>query len=833
MLNKRVGKRNAALLNLLDYRTGDTGVVGRATGEPMLTAELESLPEEATTDSEAVLPVGDIQDQEVRAFLDGTCFRREYIAPEYLRRELVAFIAAPERDRGLFWLCGPADVGKTLFSYGLATMGSIADILGNDQPASLLDDLAVIVIAIRREYRGTPAALSSDVQRELGRSGDRNFLGLERFLYDAAFQDNRPGAFCAWLERIRDEATAYSGAAGRLLLVLDGMDELPQVDASVEGGSIADLLPPADGLPERVFLLLTSRGRVPMQPLDTCPEAVYTAMQQAFKASALGLRQRYDLDPLGNPDYRAVLQAFFEQRLARLYSDSTQRADLFTQVLERSEYRFKTLSYFTALLANSAIRPQDVATIATAPLQEHLAALAAWEPPRKFALIRRILLELAAAEQAHDAEIRWMEPAPVIDRQWLGLDVLELAGRVGYPATQPNELDPRFLTALYSVQELVRSYRGAEAITSRFALGLKGMLEQLATLAEWDTTETLQRLWQQALSDYRTATDEEAQTATLIRMGGPLAALVDRGVRVRCWEAVKALYWACIKQADTYRECYRIQESLRLCVTAQGLVKFATHLDEPAEARTTLDNLAANALMMRGNTWQSCNQFAAAIDDYDDAIAIRKDLRAALEPQGRWETELRNDLANAYMNRGNAKQHASEYGPRAAIADYDEAIAIMNALRSELEPQGRWETGLRNALAAAYSNRGTAHYHSKHFLEAVQNWGFAAEIYRNTISRNWLSGCDHLLAAIFYQLLGYLALEQWAALAHSLLGFMATQQQLESLWREQHSQLEPPWQQVVRKFANTAQSLPPDQRTAVLEALGENAPAVKRAFGWD
>jgi hypothetical protein len=36
----------------------------------------------------------------------------------------------------------------------------------------------------------------------------------------------------------------------------------------------------------------------------------------------------------------------------------------------------------------------------------------------------------------------------------------------------------------------------------------------------------------------------------------------------------------------------------------------------------------------------------------------------------------------------------------------------------------------------------------------------------------------------------------------------------------------------VGKFANTVHALNPDQRAALLEALGENAEGVKEAFGW-
>lgn len=67
---------------------------------------------------------------------------------------------------------------------------------------------------------------------------------------------------------------------------------------------------------------------------------------------------------------------------------------------------------------------------------------------------------------------------------------------------------------MYSIQELIRSYRGAAI--SRFALGLKGMVEQLETLEGWETPETLKRLANEAFGDCQAANDETAETAALI-----------------------------------------------------------------------------------------------------------------------------------------------------------------------------------------------------------------------------------------------------------------------------------------------------------------------------
>ncbi|MDG4559614.1 MAG: hypothetical protein P9F19_19790 [Candidatus Contendobacter sp.] len=116
------------------------------------------------------------------------------------------------------------------------------------------------------------------------------------------------------------------------------------------------------------------------------------------------------------------------------------------------------------------------------------------------------------------------------------------------------------------------------------------------------------------------------------------------------------------------------------------------------------------AYMNRGNAKRSASDHGpnAAIPDYDAAIALMNTLRAELEPAGHWEVGLRNDLAGAYMNRGNAKRDASGHGLGAALADYDTAIALRKALRAELEPAGRWEVGLRNDLANAYVACGIA-----------------------------------------------------------------------------------------------------------------------------
>src|SRR5208283_4153637 len=117
-------------------------------------------------------------------------------------------------------------------------------------------------------------------------------------------------------------------------------------------------------------------------------------------------------------------------------------------------------------------------------------------------------------------------------------------------------------------------------------------------------------------------------------------------------------------------------------------------------------NDLAGAYVNRGNAKQYApgHGASAAIADYDTAIAIIARLREALGED--WPVPWRNDLAGAYVNRGNAKQYAPGHGASAAIADYDTAIAIIARLREALGED--WPVPWRNDLAGAYVNRGNA-----------------------------------------------------------------------------------------------------------------------------
>jgi hypothetical protein len=102
----------------------------------------------------------------------------------------------------------------------------------------------------------------------------------------------------------------------------------------------------------------------------------------------------------------------------------------------------------------------------------------------------------------------------------------------------------------------------------------------------------------------------------------------------------------------------------------------------------------------------------AAVADYDLAISMLEKFRDdLLKKDGvSWTPGYRHALATAYMNRGIAKRSAEGYGSEAAIADYDLAIPVLEKLRDDLlaQDEAAWTPNYRDALAGAYMNRGVA-----------------------------------------------------------------------------------------------------------------------------
>jgi|GEM_PF-4312856 tetratricopeptide (TPR) repeat protein len=195
-----------------------------------------------------------------------------------------------------------------------------------------------------------------------------------------------------------------------------------------------------------------------------------------------------------------------------------------------------------------------------------------------------------------------------------------------------------------------------------------------------------------------------------------------------------------------------------------------TILDGRGEWTPALRNALAAAYSNRGNALYGSGDFATAVADHSAAIAIREDVRKLLEPRGVWTPALRNTLAGAYSNRGVALAGAGDLA--AAVADHEVAIAIREGIRDALEPKDKWTPELRNDLASAHMNRGVALQGTANLASAVAEHGSAISIregIRNSLGplSAWIPRFRNELASAYMNrgFAGYLGGEFGAAVA--------------------------------------------------------------------
>ena len=187
-----------------------------------------------------------------------------------------------------------------------------------------------------------------------------------------------------------------------------------------------------------------------------------------------------------------------------------------------------------------------------------------------------------------------------------------------------------------------------------------------------------------------------------------------------------------------------------------------------------------------------------SIADYDCAIELRQALRDDLGDN--WPIPWRNDLANAFVNRGNAKQSAPGHGPAAAIADYDRAIELMQALRDDIGDN--WPIPWRNDLAAAFTNRGNAKRSAPGHgpAAAIADGDRAIELIqalRDALGDDWPPPWRNDLAVAFTNR----GIAKQSAPGHGPTAAIADYDYAIALWealeRDQGSQLPPAWRGVL------------------------------------
>jgi tetratricopeptide (TPR) repeat protein len=606
--------------------------------------------------------MGRVTRRTVDALLVEKSLEADYLSPVFLRARLRSFVES--RNRGIFWLRAPAHCGKSVFVNGLLPALRV-------ESGALTEGLKTAAFFIKREYRYHPAQFKEQLRESITGKDCLNLVAGSHELPELDLRTDDPGrAFADWIGELlkwRPEDT--------LLVCIDGLDELAPTDDT----SILAFIPSPDQLPERLFILLTSRSQ------DECPDWVWHGVASKLEGFA-GQESTTWAFGLDHPEYRTLLRDYFFSRLrerihdrihlhlkAALKENSELQfsqdahaapqipiklnpkkiladADLggfkggkgtagifetvinpvidlfekaFETVLEKADNRFLFVSHQVNLLRDASA---DLDTLERLPSGEGLFRQYINELERVFTehqweYAKRLLLVLAAGEEAYKTDFNLSDRAGG-DMEWNGLPLGVISDLMG----EPDAGSARLIFVLYSMKELLSTWRRGDQGDSLYRLGLK----DFAAVIRSDWQDELVGLHREIAELFHDAWKGRFTDVNTELPGTYYCFLYLLAHAALCEDpATKDKVWSDDDLADAYRH-------------------FASRYYKRSLYR------------------QASELFDRIIIMYSYLVNIKKD------------ESMANDLASAYMNRGNAYQSQGRYDE--AIADFGRAIGLREGL---------------------------------------------------------------------------------------------------------------------------------------------------------
>jgi tetratricopeptide (TPR) repeat protein len=508
-----------------------------------------------------------------------------------------------------------------------------------------------------------------------------------------------------------------------LLLVIDGLDELPEPTPSEP--SITDLLPPPEMLPDACFVLLTGR--------DDLRPRVRQALEQLQASSSDETWTALRLDPAAATSPLAVAnQALLHSYLERELPARLRTPEAVAAVMRLSGGVFLYAAHSCRLLERGAFADVGELPPPARLYAEYLARLEERVGAEAYqAVYRPLLLTLAAAQVPVTLEMLqgWL---PWPDRVQAALadlgDFVRIYRRRGFHEGLGDDGEPRYALA----HEAFLRFVEADA-------DMREALRRQHEVMAGHALRWARRRWK----GVNPAEESDLYDLRFVR------GHAERGGRedwIRALAGSEAYARACWHAGDQVQAAHRHHLTLQLyslaeenyrCLVDAGRTELEydlamalinkgvalVQLDRLGEAigvydaafailqrlvdagRTELEHWLALALMNKGTVLNQLNRLGEAIGVYDAVIATLQRLMDA----GR--TELEMDLAQALKNKGVALVHLDRLGE--AIGVYDAAIATLQ----RLVDAGRTE--LERSLAGALMNKGLALDDLERFSEAI------------------------------------------------------------------------------------------------------------------
>ena len=611
-----------------------------------------------------------------------------FVRPEYIINWLGAKLKDDKGSVQLIMM--ERGMGKTAFSYAVASGtvkfdGVFACAYYAGQSGMRSDFIS-----------GINTALATDLVQV--QEGEDKFVLLERNAED------KPASMLASLQYFRDKHAEKHGKP-KLLLIIDGVDELPQ-----ESAGLFSYLPKPDELPDNVYILITTRN-----PQSEKLSPHITRALEAVQVSDT-LRVSASMKGENGKENHAVLKTYAATKVkvldgGKMRSLTKKEAD---EMLKLCGGTFLNLKLY-AKLAESGIPVKDIPALDSQPLFErYLNEIKKYYGDKLFDEAMTVLYAIVTAE----------EPLTLREAAWLSGDEF---------------VTPKLLSFLRDFGALLKTTRetGRGSLLSpaseRYREYMEAMFpEKKAELAAIFTD----KLMNTDLEQYRDANGNYAIPDGLFYMAAYLPTVTDEiseELRDRVYKDIDDCIMNSMephilhrraKMGEVWQEtCGKVgwysQQIGFLTITGNSYSTLCEH-DQAlewknkqvalcqkylSEGKMDDENDLASAYMGRGVTYDDMGKYEEALKDYGKCIAIRESLHEA----GRLYDE--NDLAKAYLNRGVTYDTIGKH--EEALQDNGQCIAIMESLHEA----GRLYD--ENDLATAYLNRCVLYRKTRHFDEAL------------------------------------------------------------------------------------------------------------------
>jgi tetratricopeptide (TPR) repeat protein len=624
--------------------------------------------------------------------LESAVGETRYVSPLYLREIIIDAINSGASS--LTWVQAPGHTGKTIFARAIADPRA-------DRPDPLpYDDLAVAGIFIKREWRSELPLLRVRLTNELMRVFDIPNDRRELLPQLRMEEEDKPAAFARLLARAL-EMNRRSGRINRLLLVIDGLDELAPTKT---GQAFADFIPAVSSLPEGVHVLLTSR-----RPGDSeTPDRFGTRL-----LARLGKTAVREID-LRHQGYLAVMRQYACDVLKRDLGDAT-----FDLLIEKSESLFLYFSFLVDQMRLRRLSPGDLPRLAPGAglFRQFLANFKrelGWERLAEEAEL--LVLALAAEELAHDWAVGagrvedHSGPVIVDDEEWRGIELNEVAGLLD--RLRPDgSVEGLLLYAIFRLKAVIGIHRGGTS-QSRFRLWLKGLAQAIRDTPDWLPRLRLlhTRAAMSGLEVARSVVDapKENQIAIVRSWSRAMPRILGHAAlsgsqatlgEVRDDDAIiemsNAVCRLRIEEAGGLKTAERASNVAItiLCHRARYRKDEGLHPDEAHSLAVALGN--------RSLVRQQSGELSAAIADTSAAIEA---LRSILEgDQTAVSQGLLDSLGSAYNARSAFMLQIGNFG--GALSDSHRAVEQYDRIH-ELNGDRGW--AVKVARAASFNGRGMA-----------------------------------------------------------------------------------------------------------------------------